>query len=197
MSGRGMRSGAEHSSRTFVAKLDDRLQKTPLWRSVRRRGAGPNWIQCRGGPTVLSNQLYFNITKETKFPVSFHHSASRWACRLFSAEAPCIPITSLLGPRCVKVVSIPCRIHLLYRTLTDCILLSLKLFDKAKKVKRRGEAEKAKAIKRIGRYQEVELDRKLGKRELLGAMRLVNYFSAWEKAQDFFCLAFGSIYCHV
>lgn len=53
-------------------------------------------------------------------------------------------------------------------------------------MKRRGEAEKENAIKRIGRYQEVELGGKPGKRELLGTMRLVNCFSAWEKAQDFF-----------
>lgn len=30
------------------------------------------------------------------------------------------------------------------------------------------------------------MDRNPRKRELLGAMRLVSYFSAWEKAQDFF-----------
>lgn len=47
----------------------------------------------------------------------------------------------MLGPRRVKVVSISCRIHLLHRSLTDSILLSLKPFDKTKKVKRRERRE--------------------------------------------------------
>lgn len=72
----------------------------------------------------------------------------------------------MLGPRRVKVVSISCRIHLLHCTLTDSILLSLKPFDKTKKMKRRQrkEAEKEKELKRTGRYREMEQDRREGKK---------------------------------
>lgn len=77
-----------------------------------------------------------------------------------------LPVTSMLGPRRVKVVSISCRIHLLHCTLTDSILLSLKSFDKTKKMKRRQrrEAEKEKELKRTGRYREMEQDRREGKK---------------------------------
>lgn len=77
-----------------------------------------NRIFCRKGSPVLSNQLYFNITAETQSLVSFYHSVSQRAWRLFATEAPCLPITSTLSPRHVKTVPISCRIHLLHCMLT-------------------------------------------------------------------------------
>lgn len=132
-----------------------------------------NRIFCRKGSPVLSNQLYFNITSETQSLVSFYHSVSQ---RLFATEAPCLPVTSTLGPRHVKTVPISCRIHLLHRMLTDSILFSLNPFVMTKKVKRSGrkEAEGKTKMKRIGRYREMERDsgrerKTRGKRELVGA----------------------------
>lgn len=115
------------------------------------------------GSTVLSNQLYFNITMETKFPVCFYHSAARWACRLFAAEAPLHP--HYLGARptsCQGCVD-TCAVHtyslarwrmVFYRAWNP-------LTSKESEEEGRGEAGSKRQIKSIWRYQEVELERKV------------------------------------
>lgn len=160
-----------------------------------------NPVFCRKRAKVLSNQLYFNITTETQSLVSFYHCVSRWACRLFAAEAPCLPITSTLGPRHVKVVSISCRIHLLHRTLTDSILLSLKPFDRTKKMKRsgrreaEGKMERWKGSEGTGSGRE---SKRRGKREsYLALCRPSASLALGKKLNTVFCFALGWVYCHV
>lgn len=102
-------------------------------------------IECYagGGSTALSSQLYLSITTETQFLLQVFHCPPRWACQLF-AGLPGFPITSMLGPCHGKVVLKPRFIHQLHPVLTVRTLLSLKLLDKPKKMKRRergGETE--------------------------------------------------------
>lgn len=111
-----------------------------------------NLLQKRITSTVkptLSKHYYKDLISCL---VSFH-SVSLWACRLFAAETPCLPITLTLGPRHVKALPISCRKLLLHRTLTDSILFSLNPFDMTKEVKRSGrkEAEGKTKMKGTGR----------------------------------------------
>lgn len=105
------------------------------------------------GSPALSNRLYFNITTETQSPVSLYSSVSQRACWVYAAETPCLPITSMLGPRHVKAAPISRRIHPLHRMLTDSILFSLRPLLTWQRKWRGGEGRRGKAgIKRIGRY---------------------------------------------
>lgn len=106
-------------------------------------------------------QSNFTSALLQRLTLFFYHSVSQWACRLFAAEAPCIHVTFVLGPRHVKVVSASCQIHLLQFTPANSIFLSLKPFKKRGENEEEGkrmieaEGKKKENWRRFGRHQEV------------------------------------------
>lgn len=132
------------------------------------------------------------------------HSASQWACWLFAAESPCLPITSTFGPRCVKVVSIPCQIHLLaacwqigfywaWNSLTR-----QRIWRGGKDELRSKKKMNMKSIRKVpggGRKEKMERG---GEREhYLAPCRLSASLALGKRLNSDFCFALGWVYCHV
>lgn len=193
---------AEPFSRKFITNRDCRALRTPPCRRMRWRGAAPRGTKLN--PMQREDQQHCQINfilTLLQRPNFFFHSIIALLggpVGYLLPSRPGSPITFVLGPRRVKVMSIPHPAHLLHRMM-DSVLLSLKPFDKPKESEEEGEEEMKKDWKlpggRFGRKTGEERTNRLATGGssaplVLGKKLKTSLFI-------FFGLALGCIQCHV